>query len=1165
MRHKRFPGYGMHRRFLRIVAVFVMVSTQVFAKSIAQRITYSGKDVSLTQIFSVIKKQTGYVTFYSTELIKNTKPVSVSAKDVALSDFLTMVLKDQDLDFSLSDKTIMLSKRVKQNTSAPLVESNDPIPATLKGTVFCKEGPVAGAAVMLKPIGIGMATNSRGEFSLANVPQGEYTLEISSIGYKAYSKKITIGSSVPKVNVTMEPEMQVQEEIVVSTGYSSKKPGEITGAVQKISGDELRKGITTSDPTSLLKGRVTGLYISEQNAGDPTSSGGQIFMRGQSSIVGVGLDQANEYVIPTINYGPLIVLDGVIMPNQNLKELVSPNEIQEITTLKDAAATAVYGSRAAGGVLVVTTKKGKDARPRVSAELKYGINKPNQGTIKYMNGQELYNYQKDYFTADYSVNGGSLASMFPTVEDYLHYKLPTQQVVANSYDWTKFVFVTSNTMEANLSASGGNERSKYYFGGTYYNEQSTGVQNGLTRGNFRLNLDSRLTSRLSLNVSLNGIINSGKRDPNANTDFFGQLIPWANPYDSNGNVTQTLNYKFNGIPVVKGNPLFDKQYNFNKLQSQLFFGSVRLEYRITDWLSLSSTNSGNLNYNKNQTYIDVRTYNGGTIYYAPQGFLGTTTSNLSNFLTSNQLSFRKKYGKSAIRALAAMEYGETTRDFSTVNVNHVRAGYPQISMGSQVGPSYDFSIFGIPTTKAGNIEGGTDKRAQFSAFGEAGYTYNDRYTVSGSIRTDASSSFGADNRYGTFYSTGAAWIVNNENFMKNVKWVNNLKVRASYGTTGSQLGDNFLTKTLYNPTLQYSGQNAAVVAVLANPNLKWEITKTFNGGLDFTLFKNLDVTLDAYSRRSEDLLQKVALPPTYGFPTQWQNVANVQNHGVELMLNWRAVNKKDFQWSTSFNLSYNRNKIIAVANDSLVQGWNQQAYYLYPGEDINTLKAVKWAGVDPQTGKPQYEKLIFDASGKKTGVELVNSVAEVGASTDQRQNQSIGSFQPKFYGGFTNTFSYKQFSLNVLITYALKYVMNDGAARAYQGTSPMLYNQIKYKNNQVPWTTPGQTNATEPWVYYQGTGYRDYFGSSKYMHDASNASLRSVRLSYDLPSSILTKLRLSTCSFYVSGDNLYTLYSKSIVAANPEGPSVGEAQGFGQSAFGLGIPRRYMFGVQLTF
>lgn len=1161
--HVPCPGF----RIMKLFFVFILAAaSQLGATASAQgKVSVTVKGEQLSKVLALTEKQTGYVFFFDEKLLSTAKPVSISVKDVPLQKFLDLLFRDQPLRYNIRNTTITLSpKAASPDTPVNKSEIVNAL-VVIKGQVTDADGnPLPGVTVRLKPLATGAVTGDDGIFVLLNVPAGTYSVEISCIGFVSMTKKLVVTDAPRELAFTLQRNVIEQKEIVVSTGYSVKKPGEITGSLQKISGDEIRKGITSSDPVALLKGRAAGLYISDQNGADPTSSGGQIFMRGQSSVAGVGLDKFNEFVIPAQNYGPLIVLDGVIMPNQNLKELVTPQEIQDITILKDAAATAIYGSRAAAGVLVVTTKRGAGTKPRISAEIKYGINTPNRGAMKFLDAPALYDLQKRYYTEDYSINNASLSPAFPTLNDYLNYRLPTQEQVNNGYDWTKYAFVTSNTTEVNVSASGGNDRTRYYAGASYYNEQSTGVNNGLIRKSFRLNLESKLTDRLTATLSVNGILNDGRTDQAGGVLGVQQLIPWANPYNADGSIAPALIFKMGGASQVMDNPLFNRQFNFNKQQSQLFFGSARLAYKINDWLSISSTNSGNLNYSKNTQYIDVRTYYGGTSIFAPQGYLGTTTSNLSSFLTSNQLSFNKTFNVHTFRALAAMEFGQTTMEDMLVNVNHVRAGYPLISLARQMGGSADLSIFGIPTTKAGNIEGGKDVKAVYSVFGEAAYTYRDKLSFSGSIRTDASSSFGRDNRYGTFYSLGAAWVMSEESFLKDAKWIDNLKLRANYGTSGSQLGDNFLTRTLYNPSITYSGQGGATISVLGNPDLRWEITKTFSAGIDVQLFKRLTATVDVYSRKSQDLLQKVLLPGITGFPSQWQNAAAVENRGIEIVLNTQNIEKKNFSWSTSFNFSFNKNQITSIANDSLKQGYYpQNSYYLFKGDDINSLKAVKYAGVDPQTGKPMFEKLLFDQKGNRVGVEYVNTVAEVDAASDSRQFQTIGSFQPRFYGGINNTFTYKRLSLSILITYAFKYIVVDQYAAGMQMAYIGRINQLAYRKSQVPWTTPGQTNATEPDLYYQAN--TSYLGSSRYMRDASNAALRNVRLSYDLPENLLGRLKLSGLTAYVSGDNLYTVYNKFLVASSPEGPSVGNAQDFGNAAGPLSVPRRYVFGIQATF
>lgn len=1141
---------------VKLSIFFVLLGAMhVSAAATAQKISISRENAPIERVLDEIERQSGYQVWYEEGTLASGTKVTIAIKNASLEDALNACLRGRQLTWTIVSKTIVLRK------ATPVTAQPQP-PQKIRGTVrdAGTDKPMPGATVQISGTSKATVTNANGEFELES-ENGEVTLEVSFVGYE--SRKIK-ASSIRAITVLLSAASSKLDELII-TGYSAKKTGELTGAVQKISGDQLRKGITTSDPVSLLKGRATGLYISEQGAGDPTSAGGQIFVRGQSSIVGVGVDQYNEFVMPTQNYGPLLVLDGVIMPNQNLKELINAQDIDNLTILKDAAATAIYGSRAAAGVIVVNTKKGQAGKPQLRAEVKYGINKPNRGSIRFLNANELFDLQKRYFTEDYRVNNASLSPQYPTLQAYLDNRLPSQADLQNSYDWERYAFLNSNTKEVNVSARGGTEASRYYIGGSYYDEQSTGINNGLKRGTFRINLENKLSSRLTTNISVNGIFDSGERENMNSGTFLYGMVPWVNPYNADGTLKPSLQYKMNGRMRTAENPIFENQYNYIHPKAQRLAGSIRADYKLTEWLSFSSTNSANLNYTKDERYIDARSYAGSGTSTSSKGFLGTNTNQIFTFLTSNQLSFRKTLGLHSIRALAATEYGRTKLENILVNVNNVRAGYPVISLARLVGGRYDYSIYGIPTTKSGNIEGGKEDRAVFSAFGEAGYTYDDRFSLSASLRTDASSSFGTDKRYGTFYSVGGAWVVSNEQFAAQLPWLSNLKLRTNYGTSGSQLGDNFLTRTLYDPRFTYQNQTAATVSVLGNPDLQWEITKTYSAGVDLGLFNRITASLDYYQRRSEDLLQKVTLDAVAGFPSQWKNVATVQNKGIEVLINSDNITGKNFRWTTSFNISFNKNKIISVANDSLRQGfYNANSFYLFPGDDINSLKAVPYAGVDPQTGKPRFEKRVFDDKGNVTGITYVNSMDEVGASADPRQFQHIGNFQPKCYGGLTNTFSYKNFSLDILITYALGYVITDDLAEQMQGSNLTDYNQLALRSHQKQWTTPGQTDATEPELYTHVNS--SYFGSSKYIHDGSHARLRSVRFGYDLPQSLLKKIRLSQAHFYVSGDNLYTMYSKEIISADPEGPSVGNAQDFGGSiGSGIGIPRRYVFGLQLGF
>lgn len=1129
--------------------ILITTMLQVSANTFGQKISLSERNAPIEKVLDKIRQQSGFDFMLPSADLKNAKPISIVVKNANLNSVLKQVFDNQPFDYAVLGKSVVVSRKELSVIDKISALFSDQV---VNGQVGNEKGTVMpGVTVRLKGSAMKpVTTDSEGRFTM-RVPD-KAVLVFSYVGY--VTQEII---ARPNMNVIMQLSLTDLNEVSISTGYVSRKTGELTGSVQRITGDELRKGLTTSDPVSLLKGRVAGLYIAEQGAGDPTNAGGQIFVRGQSSIAGVGVDQFNEIVMPSLNYGPLLVLDGVIMANQNLKDLVTPQEIEDIVILKDAAATAIYGSRAAGGVLVVTTKRGTTGKTRISGEIKYGVNKPNQGTFRYLNGQELYDLQTEYYTQDYNINAG-LKTTYPTLQNYLDFRLPAIADVANSYDWSKWAFSSDHTKEATISASGGSENTKYYVGAGYYDEQSVGVSNGLKRKNVRMNLDSKLTDRLTATLSVNAIINNGNRDTRSANGTLYTLVPWANPYDANGALRPSLTYKLNGTTRTTDNPLYNEQFEFFTVNSQLLFGSARLSYRIFDWLDLSSTNSGSLNYNQSRRYYDARSYSSYANASSTKGALLTNGGQVSSYLTSNQLSAKKRFGDHSLSALAAMEFGKTVTENMTVNVNNIKPGYPFISVATGIGTN----TTGATNTKLRNIEGGQNDRAQYSLFGEVGYTYKDKISLSGSIRSDASSSFGPEERYGTFFSGGAAWILSQEDFIKNSAAITNLKLRANYGTSGSQLGDNFLNSTLYRPGNAYAGQSAARVVSVGNPNLRWEVTKTFSAGVDFELFRRINATVDFYSRRSEDLLQKVDLNYLAGFGSQWQNAATVNNSGVEILINSQNIVGKKFNWSTSFNISHNKNRIVSLPKDSLSQGFGGQ-FYLYKGEDINTLKAVKYAGVDPDNGKPRFEKLLFNAQGERIGVEYVDDINLVNARLDQRQNQTIGTFQPKFYGGITNNFSYGPLSLNVLVTFATDFILNDGYAGDFQGRNLGSGNQIAFREQDVIWTTPGQTNATHPLLYYNATS--TFRGSDKYFHNASNIALRTVRLSYELPPSLLKKLNIGNCIFYISGDNLYTLYSKDIVSVSSEGPSVGQAQSFGGSAGTLGIPRRYIFGLQLTF
>ena len=426
--------------------------------------------------------------------------------------------------------------------------------------------------------------------------------------------------------------------------------------------------------------------------------------------------------------------------------------------------------------------------------------------------------------------------------------------------------------------------------------------------------------------------------------------------------------------------------------------------------------------------------------------------------------------------------------------------------------------------------------------------------------------FGPDKRYATFYSGGASWIVSKENFLRGNAIVNEWKLRANYGTSGSQNGNNFFTQTLYNPGYTYGGQSAAVVASLGNPSIGWETTRSLGIGTDFSLFHDrVSGNIDYYNRLSLNLIQKVPLTGALGFPGQYQNSGNVLNRGWEGMLSTVNIRSRDFRWTTDFNITFNHNKLLKAVGDSL--DISTQGYYIQEGEDVNSVKAVKEVGVDPTSGNPLYQKLIFDAKGHVTGSTNVQSIGEVLAEGNDRQYQNIGSLQPKYFGGITNTFTYKQLSLSILLYFQGGNILFNQYRFDFQMNSVADYNQIAYIKGQSLWTTPGQKNATEPSLYAQANG--DWWNplNAHFYDNGTYLRIRNVRLSYNLTGAFLKKAGISQAQIYASGDNLFAVTHKGFLGSDPSGEYAADAfqQDTGSVGFGLGAPRKYLFGLNITF
>jgi TonB-linked SusC/RagA family outer membrane protein len=1162
---------------LYLTALLLLPAPVVRAQQVqSAKVSISFNGESLDVCLQKISKQTGIGFTYVASGLKKIKAPVLNFQNETLEHVLQKLLQGSGYEYRITGSQVAIVP-VEHHPDAATEQSAYML---YKGTVLDSKGkPLDGVSVFNTTTHKGTSTGVSGQFSLYALP-GQ-NIELSFIGHKA--ERIAIRQNTTELRIVM-PEDAAELGNTVIVGYSAKSAAELTGAVQTITGDDVRSGVTSDDVSDMLKGKVVGVYISDQSSGDPLMRGGQLLVRGTSSMAGYGaVNPASGFtpiVGPTADFGPLIVVDGVISPYTLLRDAVNPRDIKTIVFLKDAASTAIYGSRGAAGVIVITTRTGSTSgKTLVQVEQKFGANVAERGNIHYMNAQELNNKLQTYYTEGWAADSTTLINDgHPTLPQLLAYTLPTPSQLTNTYNWTNYNFRTTSTEETNATVSGGTEKSRYYLGLGYYKENGTQVDNYLKRYSLRLNMDNTVSKFMSFNFSVNGIFDNGNEPTFPSLSSY---LPWYLPYNPDGSLASQISVATGQGPLsaAQPNPLYDNQFNYNKTSRDNVFSSLKVSLHPFPWMTLSTTNSATYIYSENEQYDDARSYVGSTL--GANGYLGTSNATNLSLMTSNLLDIQKHFGLNGIHFLAGQEFQHIHTTTLGVNVNTIPAGFTTINTAQNIGnfedlPALLLKEYGIVIPAPNPIEyvnGTKVDQVNFSAFSDAEYDYAQKYFVTGSLRTDASTSFGANHRYGTFYSIGGAWLASQEAFIQQFKPISLLKVRLNYGTNGSQIGNQFLAQTLYSfDNLTYNGQSYASLASLGNPNLTWEISKTTDAGIDLGLWKRITLTADFYNKRSDKLLQLVPQTDAVGIAAQYENVGTVNNRGWEFNLNTVNITSKDFSWSTNFNISFNKNKIISLVGDSMLVESNSNYYYLYPGDDLNAIKGVQYAGVNMQTGQPQYWQRETGADGRVIGKTIVGTIAQAEGTADRSAMYTIGTTTPKFNGGFANTFTYKRLSLSVLVEYVYgtktyneeRQQSQDGGIEGNQEPS----NQIEYTKYQHPWTGPGDTKANEPSVYWaQNSDFGSYDlpeGSlNSYQYDNNSfLRIRNIRLDYNIPLHRLGRF-LSRAEVYFSMDNVYTLTSHHFLGADPEAPYVGGGNtGIGEA---VGMPRRYLGGLELSF
>lgn len=964
---------------------------------------------------------------------------------------------------------------------------------TVSGVVTSSEDkqPLVGVSVVVKGTANGTITDIDGKYSLS-VPE-KSTLVFSFVGFTSL-EQVFDGSST--LNVELKVGADVLNEVVV-TGYGTQLKRTLTGNIAKIKSKDIQD-VPVSSVDQALQGKAAGVQI---NGGTgKVGQASQIRIRGQSSV-----SASNE---------PLFVVDGVPITNNNLSieggatnplTDININDIESLEILKDASAAAIYGARGANGVILITTKRGKSGKTTVSFGAQYGNSKPTR-KVEFLNTQQYIDYYLKAAANSDRIDGypASDPDSYTTyMESFLKdYSLDTYKT-GKQYDtkWGDLAFQDAPQGQYDLGIQGGSEKTTFYLSGQLFDQKGILVGNGFNRLSGRVNIDHRATDWLKVGFSSN-ITRSLNNRLSGDRQFdnpmqmvaLTPLSPATNP-DTGLPLGSTpddedLPYYYNPL-VNLGNAAYTMTVHRNLSQAygQIFL-LPGLDFRSEFALDL-------LNQQEEQYYNSRTARNTG----APNGYGFSRFVRVENYNWDNYLSYNKDLGKIALNAVVGMGYqqSQTKRLFTE----------------GQDFPSDSYKFIASAARKTDGSSSQTDFRF-VSYFGRTNFNIFDRYLVGLSARIDGSSRFGTNSRYGFFPAASIGWVATNESFLKNVKVLSFLKVRASYGRTGNAEVvsgrrdiDNFPQLGLFTGDAAYAALAGQRPSQLANPDLSWETTNQLDAGIDFGLFKDrITGEIDYYSKNTTGLLLNVNVPGTSGFATQFRNVGKLENKGIELVLNTDNL-VGDFKWKTSFNYAANKNKINDLQGQ-IIEGGLSNMSRAVEGQPLGVFFTAEYAGVDPANGDALWYK-----NTKNTDGTFDRTTTN---SYSQAQRVVVGSPLPKWFGNLTNSFSYKGVELRVSFNGTFGNKIN------WYGVGRFSSANGRYEDNQTvdqlnSWTANNKnTDIPEARLFYNNGAQP----SSRFIVDGQFIRLRELTLSYTLPKAVIQKAKMSNCRIYVTALNLAT-------------------------------------------
>lgn len=1095
--------------------VLVMAIALVPLAASAQKIDMSLEKVSVRKALEHLQREYNYSVSVRSDEIDIDRVVTVKTQGSGLNAVLDQIFAGQNVEYVINGTSVS----VKARKFSPKPKTG---PRIIRGTIVDENAePLTGATIVEKGTGNGAVADIDGKYSIRLTTESP-VLVFSFFGFA--DEEIEVGKS-DEVDVRMTAQTLSLDDVLV-VGYGSMTRRDITSSIGSFKPKPAeRREVLSVD--QLLQGRVAGVNIA--TASGVPGSVGRVSIRGIGS-----LNAGNE---------PLYVIDGVPITTtsgdtgawsngESMSGLatINPSDIESIEVLKDAASAAIYGSRATNGVIIITTKAGRKGAPKVSVDASISMgNQPRTDRLELASGDlliEVFNEGIDNYNKQNNAN----------LERYIN-PMPGKP----AYNWLGTVLRTAWSRNLSASISGGTDNVKYYVSGTYKHTEGTAVDNDMDQYSVKSNISGKVKPWMSFGVntmlsySHNARVGSGYSGLNVIKAAVEQY-PWDEPFLPSGEWATSKNVLVNNNPLqaIKESDIWIKTYRA--------ISSAFLEFHIIPGLDFKTNLGEDFQNLEEHVYFSSKHQSAYPSEDNPMGgALTDSRVNRVSILWDNTLSYNK-----------AFDFG--------LNLGAVLGHSVQIyesSSASQQGLGFPSSSFDVNSVAAQfkNVSSGKSSYALQSFFGRVNLNYKNRYVGTLTMRTDGSSKFAPEHRWGVFPSASLGWNVNEE------KWWNaedmSLKVRASIGATGNQGGIGaYAYQALASGGVNYGGVNGLGLSTAGNRDLKWETATQTNLGVDISFWKGaLSATVDVFNKDTDNLLYNRPTMITTGYSSQLCNIGAMNNRGIELSLAANA-GKNNFRWHADFNISLIRNKLTRLLDSEEVVT-PSSFHGLKVGEEVGSFYMVKMLGIY-QTDEEVPESLYKDEGVRAGDVKYEDVNGDGKINADDRQ--FVGSANPKFSGGFNNTFSYKGLELSVFLTYAYGqqiYQYWTGGLRMGQGTWPQLRSVCEQR-----WTGPGTSN-THPRAIYGHAWNSTKFVNTRFLHDASYLRCRSVTLGYNFPARLLNKAKIDALRVYLQADNLFVVTNWPYL--DPEVSVSNNAATFGYDWLNPGQPRQFTLGFNIKF